>query len=75
MDGYAAYNTLACKDGGNDCPLLAGCWVHSRRRFYELHATGVSEVATATIEKMTELWTLEATVRGQSPEARAVRAL
>ena len=71
VDGYAAYNKLARKDGGNDGPLLAGCWAHSRRRFYELHTTGASEVATATIEKMTELWALEATVRGQSPEARA----
>jgi hypothetical protein len=72
VDGYAAYNKLARKDGGNDGPLLAGCWAHSRRRFYELHTTGASEVATATIEKMTELWALEAFVRGKGPEARAV---
>ena len=72
VDGYAAYNRLARKDGGNDGPLLAGCWAHSRRRFYELHTTGASEVATTTIKMMTELWALEATVRGQNPEARAV---
>jgi transposase len=72
VDGYAAYNKLIRKDGGNDGPRLAGCWAHSRRRFYELHAAGASEIATATVERMTELWKLEAEVRGQSPEARAV---
>jgi hypothetical protein len=70
VDGYAAYNKLVPKNGSNDGPLLAGCWAHSRRRFYELHAAGDSQVATVTVERMTELWKLEADVRGQSPEAR-----
>jgi transposase len=72
VDGYAAYNKLARKDGGNDDPLLAGCGAHSHGRFYELHMTGTSKVATATIKTMTELWALKATVRGQSPESREV---
>lgn len=72
VDGYAAYNKLARKGGGNDGPLLAGCWAHSRRRFYELHIAGDSQVATTTVERMADLWKLEADVRGQSPEARAV---
>lgn len=71
VDGYAAYNKLVRKGGGNDGPRLAGCWAHSRRRFYELHAAGDSQVATTTVERMTDLWKLEAEVRGQSPEARA----
>lgn len=70
VDGCAAYNKLVRKNGGNDGPLLAGCWAHSRRRFYELHAAGDSQIATVTVERMTELWKLEADVRGQSPEAR-----
>jgi hypothetical protein len=37
VDGYAAYNKLVRK-GSNDGPRLAGCWAHSRRRFYELHS-------------------------------------
>lgn len=71
VDGYAAYNKLVRKGGGNDGPRLAGCWAHSRRRFYELHTAGDSRVATTTVERMAELWRLEAEVRGQSPEARA----
>ncbi|WP_028749702.1 IS66 family transposase [Rhizobium mesoamericanum] len=70
IDGYAAYNRVARLDGGNDGVLLAGCWAHSRRRFYELHANDSSKVATATIEKMGLLWSIEKKVRGQSPDIR-----
>jgi len=54
VDGYAAYNKLIRNDG----PRLAGCWAHSRRHFFELHAAGASEIATATVERMTELGSL-----------------
>ena len=70
VDGYAAYNTLVRK-GSNDGPQLAGCWAHSRRRFYELHTAGDSQVATTTVERMADLWKLEAEIRGKGPEARA----
>lgn len=71
VDGYSAYNTLVRKDAGNAGPRLAGCWAHSRRRFYELHTAGDSLVATTTVERMAELWKLEAQVRGLSAEERA----
>lgn len=70
IDGYAAYNRVARSNGGNDGALLAGCWAHGRRRFYELHASGSSKIATATIEKMAALWAIEDSVRGKSPEHR-----
>jgi transposase len=71
VDGYAAYNRLARADRGNDAVTLAGCWAHVRRRFYDLHVSDSSEVATATIERMTRLWQVEENVRGKEPEARA----
>ena len=49
---------------------LAGCWAHLRRKFYELHITGVSHVATSTVERMSALWAVEAEIRGQDPELR-----
>lgn len=51
IDGYIAYNRFARPERGNDGALLAGCWAHGRRRFYELHANDSSKVATATIER------------------------
>ncbi len=68
--GYAAYNKLVRSDGGNDGVTLAGCWSHSRRKFYELHVAESSKVATETVERMAKLWQVEETVRGQSPDAR-----
>nr|WP_245425197.1 IS66 family transposase [Sinorhizobium sp. M4_45] len=70
IDGYTAYNRVARPDRGNDGALLAGCWAHSRRRFDELHANDSSKVATATIEKMGALWSIEEKVRGQRPDVR-----
>jgi transposase len=70
VDGYAAYNKLVRKDGGNDSAILAGCWSHSRRKFYELHVAKSSKIATDTVERMARLWEIEERVRGQSPEAR-----
>jgi transposase len=70
VDGYGAYSKLVRKDGGNDGVVLAGCWSHSRRKFYELHVAKSSKIATETVERMAKLWEIEETVRGQSPEVR-----
>jgi hypothetical protein len=70
VDGYGGYSKLVRKDGGNDGVVLAGCWSHSRRKFYELHVAKSSKVATETVERMAELWEIEETVRGQNPHAR-----
>lgn len=70
VDGYGAYNKLARSDGGNNGMVLAGCWSHSRRKFYELHAWESSKIATETVELMAKLWQVEETARGQSPDAR-----
>src|SRR5262249_4946491 len=57
VDGYAAYTQLAkAKAGSNEVMALAGCWAHLRRRFYELHINGTSQVATQTITTMAGLW-------------------
>ncbi|HLG90445.1 MAG TPA: transposase [Alphaproteobacteria bacterium] len=50
--------------------MLAGCWSHLRRRFYELHVSGASHVATRTVERMRDLWIVEDEIRGQTPELR-----
>ncbi|KAB2690365.1 IS66 family transposase, partial [Brucella intermedia] len=53
-----------------DGVTLAGCWSHSRRKFYELHVGKSSEIATTTVERMAKLWQIEETLRGKSPDAR-----
>ncbi len=74
VDGYAAYNRLVRSDGGNDGVTLAGCWSHSRRKFYELHVSESSKVATETVERMAKLWQVEETIRNKAltPVSRRV---
>lgn len=70
VDGYAAYNRLVKGDRANDGVILAGCWAHVRRKFYELHINESSKLATQTVEAMAPLWKLEDEICGQNPEHR-----
>jgi transposase len=71
VDGYAGYNKLAGPEGANAGMMLAGCWAHARRKFYELHANGSSPFATRVVEIMAPLWAIEDEIRGQSASVRA----
>lgn len=76
VDGYSAYTNLAkarAKTGSNETIQLAGCWAHLRRKFYDLHISGVSQSATDSIIAMTELWKVEDEVRGKDAASRAAR--
>lgn len=73
VDGYSAYTSLAkarAKTGSNEAIQLAGCWAHLRRKFYDLHISGVSQTATASIIAMAELWKVEDEVRGSDAASR-----
>jgi transposase len=66
VDGYAGFEQLAEKKD----VVLAACWSHSRRKFYEVvEATG-SPVAAEALRRIAELYAIEADVRGQSPAHR-----
>lgn len=76
VDGYSAYTNLAktrAKTGSNETVQLAGCWAHLRRKFYDLHISGVSQAATDTVLAITELWRIEDEVRGKDADSRAAR--
>lgn len=73
VDGYSAYSNLAkarAKTGSNETIQLAGCWAHLRRKFYDLHISGISQAATDTIVAMAELWKVEDEVRGKDAGTR-----
>jgi transposase len=70
VDGYAAYQALAdpARDGG---PVtLAYCWAHVRRRFYEIAQGGNAPMAEEALKRIAELYRIESTLRGHSPEPR-----
>ena len=54
--------------------LLAFCWSHVRRRFYELAAANAAPIATEALERIKALYVIEKDLRGRSPDhRRAVR--
>ncbi|WP_454068170.1 IS66 family transposase [Brucella anthropi] len=74
VDGYGAYTSMIKaqdKAGRNEQIKLAGCWAHLRRKFYDLHVSGISQAATDTVTAMTKLWKIEDEVRGKNADIRA----
>ena len=47
--------------------VLAACWAHARRKFYEVRQATGSPVAAEALRRIGELYAIEARVRGQRP--------
>jgi transposase len=70
VDGYGGYRALAQTGEVR----LAFCWSHVRRRFYELAAAGPAPIAAQALQRIGELYAVEADIRGRpADERRAVR--
>jgi transposase len=63
VDGYAAYGTLTA-------PVLAYCWSHCRRKFYDIAEGGHAPIAEEALRRIADLYAVEAEIRGADPERR-----
>ena len=70
VDGYAAYKQLTLPTRKNGVIVLAYCWSHLRRKFYELYVGGNAPIATAALARIKLLYEIEEEIRGLSPEVR-----
>jgi transposase len=66
VDGYAGYRALAAAGHVK----LAFCWSHVRRHFYEIAAPGAAPIAAEALERIAELYAIEAEIRGRDAQAR-----
>ena len=66
VDGYAGFEKLTASGD----IVLAACWAHARRKFYEFHQATGSPIAAEALRRIAELYGVEQRVRGQSAEAR-----
>jgi len=66
VDGYAGFETLAASGD----IVLAACWAHARRRFYEFHQATGSPIAAEALRRIADLYAVEKRIRGQLAEAR-----
>ncbi len=65
-DGYAGFNRIYEKGAIQE----AGCWAHVRRKFFDLQQAHSSPLAAEAIERIGQLYGIEAEIRGRSPEER-----
>jgi transposase len=68
-DGYAAYKKLADPAAGGPS-MLAFCWSHVRRGFYDLAKGGNAPIATEALERIAALYRIESDIRGLSAAQR-----
>jgi transposase len=66
VDGYAGFERLTTP--GNI--VLAACWAHARRKFYEVHQATDSPIAAEALRRIAELYTIETSIRGQTSTGR-----
>lgn len=70
VDGYIGFEQLT-RDGRI---VIADCWAHARRKFYEIAKADGSPIADEVVRRIAGLYALEAKIRGKTPEERlAVR--
>ncbi|PWB83856.1 MAG: IS66 family transposase [Methylocystaceae bacterium] len=66
VDGYAGFEKLA----NEEKVILAACWAHTRRKFYEVAQSTSSPIAEEALRRIGEIYVIEAEVRGRSPPDR-----
>ncbi len=74
VDGYTGYNALANPARAGGAVILAYCWSHFRRQFYDIAKGGNAPIASQTLARIAQLYAIEDSIRGQpAPQRQAVR--
>jgi len=66
VDGYAGFERLTLPGD----IVLAACWAHARRKFYDLHEATGSPIAAEALRRIAELYAIERTIQGRPATAR-----
>ena len=71
-DAYAGYNNLYISEENPEATVEeVCCWAHVRRKFYDIVASNdKANIAHRIIDKIGEIYHIESTVRGLSPDVR-----
>ena len=70
--GYEALARSAIERAGRGPPRLvhAACWAHARRKFYDVFEATRSPIAEEALQRIGQLYAIEAEITGQSAEVR-----
>jgi transposase len=66
VDGYAGFERLTASGD----IVLAACWAHARRKFYDVHEATGSPIAAEALRRIAELYAIETPIRGRMAEQR-----
>jgi transposase len=66
VDGYAGFERLT--ERGEI--VLAACWAHTRRKFFDVHEATGSPIAAEALRGIAELYAIETSIRGRTAEER-----
>src|SRR6516165_391924 len=66
VDGYAGFERLT--ERGEI--VLAACWAHTRRKFFDVHEATGSPIAGEALRRIAELYVIERSIRGRAAEER-----
>jgi transposase len=66
VDGYAGFERLTLPGD----IVLAACWAHARRKFYEVHQATDSPIAAEAVKRIAQLYAVETAIRGQTSTDR-----
>jgi hypothetical protein len=69
-DGYAAYKQVARRGRAGNAVVLAFCWSHWRRRFYEIAKAGSAPIAEEALRRIAGIYRIETQIRGKSAAER-----
>jgi transposase len=65
-DGYAGFGELYRSGKVRE----VACWAHVRRKFFDIHAANGSPLAKEALDRIGELYAVEAAASGQPPDRR-----
>jgi transposase len=68
-DGYAGFNRLY-EPVGRASLTEVGCWAHARRKLYDVHAATNSPLAKEALERIGQLFAIEAEINRHEPQHR-----
>ncbi len=71
-DAYSGFNGVYQDKGESDKDVKeAGCWAHTRRKFYEVTvAIPNAGIASEALERIGKLYEIEKKIRGEKPDKR-----
>jgi transposase len=69
-DGYTVYGQLADPKRGGGLLRQAFCWAHWRRQWFDLAKSPPAPIAAQALQRIAELYRIEAEIRGTSAEER-----